>query len=246
MRIDRGLHLVMSGGGGFDLTDAFDCNVFLVGSGEEWLMFDAGAGRDPAGAAAVLAEDGIDPMSIRHLFLTHGHADHSGGAAHWRDLAGLTVHAGQQTAAMVASGDENGISLGRARAAGVYPMDYVYSPCPVDHVVVPGESIRIGDVSVQPIATPGHSHDHISYVVTTPTRRLLLGGDALFHGGKVAIQDIEDCDVSAYCRTIRTLATIEFDALLPGHLTFSLKDGHRHAKAALTYVEALHIPPSII
>jgi glyoxylase-like metal-dependent hydrolase (beta-lactamase superfamily II) len=246
MRIDRGLHLIMSGGGGFDLTDAFDCNVFLVAAGEEWLMFDAGAGRDPAAVAAVLADDGIDPKSIRHLFLTHGHADHSGGAAHWRETTGLAVHAGATTAELVSSGDEAGISLGRARAAGVYPMDYVYSPCPIDNIVLPGEAVRIGNVSVLPIATPGHSRDHISYLVETPSRRLLLGGDALFHGGKVAIQDIEDCDIPAYCRTIRTLAGLEFDALLPGHLTFSLKDGHRHARAALAYVEALHVPPSII
>ena len=29
MRLEEGLHLVMSGGGGFDLTDTFDCNAFL-------------------------------------------------------------------------------------------------------------------------------------------------------------------------------------------------------------------------
>lgn len=246
MRIDRGLHLVMSGGGGFDLTDAFDCNAFLVAAGDEWLMFDAGAGRRPAEIFAVLAEDGVDPGAIRHLFLTHGHADHSGGAAHLRETLGFTVHAGAQTAALVSEGDEDGISLGRARRAGVYPTDYRYLPCPVDHVVAPDAAIQIGDVAVIPIATPGHSRDHVSYLVETPTRRLLVAGDALFHGGKIAIQDIEDCDITAYCRTIRTLAALEFDALLPGHLAFSLKDGRRHATAALAYVEALHVPPSII
>lgn len=246
MRIDRGLHLVMSGGGGFDLTDAFDCNVFLIASGDEWLMFDAGAGRQPAEIFAILAADGIDPGAVRHLFLTHGHADHSGGAAHLRAALDLTVHAGAATAALVANGDEDGISLGRARRAGVYPLDYVYSSCAIDHVVVPGEAVRIGEVSILPIATPGHSHDHLAYLVETSARRLLVGGDALFHGGRIAIQDIEDCDIAAYCRTIRTLAALEFDALLPGHLAFSLKDGQRHATAALAHVEALRVPPSII
>ena len=246
MRIDRGLHLVMSGGGGFDLTDAFDCNVFLVAAGDEWLMFDAGAGRDPAAVEAVLREDGIEIGRIRHLFLTHGHADHSGGAAYLRAAAGLSVHAGAATAAMVSGGDEDGISLGRARRAGVYPMDYVYRPCAVDHVMAPDEIATIGDVQVQAIATPGHSHDHMSYLVATPERRLLVAGDALFHGGKVAIQDIEDCDIGAICRSVRTLAAIDYDALLPGHLAFSLRNGRRHADAALAFVEELHVPPSII
>ncbi|WP_336798978.1 MBL fold metallo-hydrolase [Kaistia sp. MMO-174] len=215
MRIEEGLHLVMSGGGGFDLTDAFDCNVFLVGAEDGWLMFDAGAGRDPDLVFDVLAGDGIDPASIRHLLLTHGHADHSGGAAALRERLGLAVHAGAATAAMVAKGDEEGISLGKAKRGGVYPPDYAYRACPVDGVWQADEVRHFGDVSVQLIETPGHSRDHVSYLVTTPRRKMLVAGDALFHGGKVAIQDISDCDVGAICETVRRLATVEFDTLLP-------------------------------
>src|SRR4029078_13374719 len=98
MRLEEGLHLAMSGGGGFDLTDAFDCNAFLFDAGNgEWVLFDAGAGRDPAGMEAVLAADGIEPGAMPHLFLTHAHADHSGGARGLRDRLGLLVHAGPRT-----------------------------------------------------------------------------------------------------------------------------------------------------
>lgn len=246
MRIEEGLHLVMSGGGGFDLTDAFDCNVFLIAADGGWLMFDAGAGRDPKLVFDVLAEDGIDPSTIRHLLLTHGHADHSGGAAALREQLGLTVHAGGATAALVAKGDEEGISLGKAKRGGVYPSDYLYRACPVDRIWQPDEVQRFGDVSVQLILTPGHSHDHVAYFVTTPSRRMLVAGDALFHGGKVAIQDISDCDVGAICETVRKLAAIEFDTLLPGHHGFTLKDARRHADLALQCVNRMQIPPSII
>ncbi|BCP51977.1 hypothetical protein K32_05940 [Kaistia sp. 32K] len=246
MRIEEGLYLVMSGGGGFDLTDAFDCNVFLVETGEGLAMFDAGAGRFPELVFDVLKEDGIDPAKIRHLLLTHGHADHSGGAAALRERLGLTVHAGAATAAMVSAGDEEGISLGKAKRGGVYPTDYAYRACPVDRVWAPGEAQRFGDVTVELIPTPGHSRDHVSYLVTTPRRRMLIGGDALFHGGKVAIQDIVDCDIAAICETVRVLAALEFDTLLPGHLAFTLKDGHRHAELALACVNRLQCPPSII
>ena len=92
------------------------------------------------------------------------------------------------------------------------------------------------------IETPGHSHDHVSYLVSTPSRRILIAGDALFCGGKVAIQDIDDCNIGAVCETVRRLATIEFDTLLPGHLHFSLRDARRHADAALAYVGALRLP----
>jgi len=246
MRIDRNLCLPMSGGGGFDLTDSFDCNVFLVAAGGEWLMFDAGSGRSPERGLKVLADDDIDPRTIRHLFLTHGHADHSGGAAHWREVLGLEVHAAEATAAMVSAGDEVGLSVDRARRAGVYPADYVYRACLIDNVLQPDRPVAVNGVTVRALPTPGHSHDHVSYLVETPERRLLVAGDALFYGGKVAIQDIVDCDIAAVCESVRRLASVEYDALLPGHLAFSLTNGRRHADMALAHVEALHCPPSII
>jgi glyoxylase-like metal-dependent hydrolase (beta-lactamase superfamily II) len=247
MRLVAGVHLVMSGGAGFDLTEAFDCNAYLFDAGNgERVLFDAGAGRDPAALDAVLAEDGVAPASIAHLFLTHGHADHSGGARGLRDRLGLRVHAGAATASMVAAGDEAAISLDRARAAGIYPADYRYRACPVDDIAVPAAPIRIGGLTVTAIATPGHSADHLSFLVERDGRRFLVAGDALFYGGKVAVQDIPDCSIAQICATVRTLAAIPFDALLPGHLNFTLRGADRHAAQAMTYVQRFQCPPSII
>ena len=246
MKIEDGLHLVLSGGAGFDLSDAFDCNVFMIAAGDQWLLFDSGAGRNPERLSEILAEDGIDPAAIRHLFVTHGHADHSGGAADLRERLRLTTYAGAATAKMVEAGDEVAISLDRARQAGVYPADYRYRACAIDTVVEPGRPLAVGPVTIELIETPGHSFDHVSYLVTTPTRRILVGGDALFWGGKVAIQDIYDCNIGAVCATVRTLASIDYDTLLPGHLNFSLRDARRHADAAMEHVTRMVCPPSII
>jgi hydroxyacylglutathione hydrolase len=247
MRVEEGLHLVMSGGGGFDLTDAFDCNAFLLDAGNgEWVLFDAGAGRDLTGTKAVVAADGIDSATIRHLFLTHGHADHSGGARGLRDQLGLAVYAGPLTAPMVMSGNEAAISLDRARRAGIYPADYRYRACPVDHVLVAAKPMTIGRLTITMIETPGHSADHVSFVVEKGGRRLLVGGDALFYGGKVAVQDIPDCSIAEICATVRKLAAIDFDALLPGHLNLTLRNARRHADAAFAHVVKFQCPPSII
>lgn len=209
-------------------------------------MFDAGSGRGAGDVLDRVVAGGVEPQTIRHLFLTHGHADHAGGAAHWRERLGLSVYAAPATAAMVETGDERRISLDRARRAGGYPEDYRFRACPVDKTLEPDGSVRIGSLLVRCIPTPGHSHDHVSYLIEAPDRRLLVSGDALFYDGKVAIQDIEDCSISEVCSTVRRIAQLQFDALLPGHLGFTLRGGKRHAEKALSYVNEMHCPPSII
>ena len=76
----------------------------------------------------------------------------------------MEVIAGRATAAMVASGDEAAISLTAARAAGGYPADFALSSLPRSTGSSAMASSWIsGTTQVTPIATPGHSHDHISY-----------------------------------------------------------------------------------
>jgi glyoxylase-like metal-dependent hydrolase (beta-lactamase superfamily II) len=245
MRIAAGLHLVMSGGLGFDLTDPFDCNVFMLDSGDGYVLFDSGVGRDLSLLRGVLRDDGVDPARIGTLILTHAHGDHAGGAAALKREFGLRVIAGSATAKLVSAGDEEGISLKVARQAGIYPEDYRFAPCPIDRTLDDSETLHIGDLRITAVAAPGHSADHQCYLVVSPRRRVLVAGDAVFFGGRVALQDIWDCDVSATARTIRRIAALDYDTFLPGHGVFSLSRGRRHAEAALDYVNRLIMPPSL-
>jgi glyoxylase-like metal-dependent hydrolase (beta-lactamase superfamily II) len=245
MKITENLHLVLSGASGFDLSDALDCNVFLVTDGQEHHIFDSGAGRDVDALSGAMRDDGLDPAGLRTLFLTHGHADHSGGAA---ALAArfprLTVVSGQRTAAILAAGDERLISLDRVRGK-VYPADYRWIAPKVDRVLGDGERMRLGALTVTLHETPGHSDDHCCYVVETVGMKSLVAGDALFAGGRVILQDIEDCSVSKTLASIRRLACLDFEQFLPGHGRFSLKNGKRHVDAALSYVEMGAPPPQL-
>ena len=245
MRIDDRLHLVMSGALGIDLTDPLDCNVYLVGFNDGWLLFDSGAGRSVDATLAALPGEGVDPKDIKALFLTHGHADHSAGAARIRETLGVRVIAGAATAAMVAGGQEDAISLTSARQGGGYPADFVYRACPVDQIVADGEQLSFGDTRVTVLATPGHSHDHTAFLVEQPGRAMLIAGDALFHGGRVGVQNVYDCSVPEICRSVTRLADCDYDMLLPGHGPFSLRDGRRHADSAMAYVRRNACPPSI-
>lgn len=245
MRIRPGLHLGLSGAGGFDLTDPLDCHAWLLDTGDGWAMVDAGAGRDTEAALAAIAVSGVSPRAIRWLLLTHGHADHAGGAARLRGALDLAVLAGAATAGMVAAGDEVALSLDRARAAGIYPPDFAFRPCAVDRIVTAGEVLELGAVEIQVLAAPGHSHDHLCFCAQQGEATLLFAGDALFWGGRVVWQDTADCDVAASCDTVRRLAALDFDSFLPGHGAFSLRNGRRHAAQALERVRRMLGPEAV-
>ena len=235
MQLLPGLDIPLSGAMGFDLSDPFDCTCYRLRTAAGPVLFDSGVGRD-LGALAT------EPPAL--VLLTHAHADHAGGAASLR-ARGARIVAGAATAALVTAGDERGISLDTARAAGGYPPDYRFQACPVDQVLADGETLSVGDACITALATPGHSADHMAYLVEVPTARMLVVGDALFHGGRVLLQNTWDCDVPALCRSIRRLASYDFDCFLPGHGPFSLTRGRRHAEAALAAVDRLLVPPAL-
>jgi glyoxylase-like metal-dependent hydrolase (beta-lactamase superfamily II) len=248
MRIAPNVYLVGSGQLGFDLTDPYDCNVYLFDSGAGYILFDAGAGMGAEQMMQIFQQDGLDTAKINHLFLTHAHTDHGGGAAHLRDRLNLTLYAAAATAKIVTVGDEDAVSLSVAKAGGMYPREYIYYPCPVERILTPGEVVEIEQLTVELIATPGHSHDHHCYLVTdrSQPKTYLVGGDAIFFGGKIVLQNTYDCSVPQQIASIQHLATYQFEALLAGHLNFSLKNGKRHVEAACAVINQMGCPPSII
>ncbi len=247
MRIAPRLHLVASGSAvGFDLTDAFDCNAWLIETPDGHILFDTGAGRDLDAIFAILRADGIDPAAVRHVFLTHAHADHSGGAFGIVERLRPRLLCGEATAAILAQDDDRLIHLDRARQSGMYPADYVWRAPAVDQVLADGEAVTIADCTVTAIATPGHCDDHLSFLVDMAGTGVLITGDALFAGPRVVLQDIPDCSVPLTLRSIRRLSTLEFDTFLPGHGLFAIRNGRAHVDRAMTYVERMVPPPNLI
>jgi glyoxylase-like metal-dependent hydrolase (beta-lactamase superfamily II)/rhodanese-related sulfurtransferase len=96
--------------------------------------------------------------SIRHVFLTHFHADFVAGHLELRDRQDATVYLG-------------------ARASA----DYAFKP------MRDGETLRMGQVALEVLETPGHSPESISILVYDLNRdqrapQAVLTGDTLFIG----------------------------------------------------------------
>jgi glyoxylase-like metal-dependent hydrolase (beta-lactamase superfamily II) len=245
MRLTPSLSLVASGRSGFMLTDALDCNVYLVDTGDGLLLIDSGAGRDVTALLAQVRADGYDPAAIRHVLLTHGHADHAGGSAELRQRLGAKVWASAEAGCFVREADEAAISLPEARAAVIYPPGYRFEPCPVDGLAEDRVPLTFGALEIVPLATPGHADGHLAYLMRDGERLCLFSGDLLLCGGQVLLQYTYDCSLQRLGASLLRLADLRIDALLPGHFHFCLSDGQAHIAAAVASLRRLLIPRSI-
>ncbi len=95
---------------------------------------------------------------IGHVFLTHMHADFIAGHLELRDRVGASIHLGAQASA-----------------------EYGFEP------MADGDEVRLGEVRLAVLETPGHSPESISIVVFDPEHSAdrpyaVLTGDTLFIG----------------------------------------------------------------
>ncbi len=239
MHIHGRWHQLLGSHAGTQLSHQADCNTFGLATSAGLILFDAGSGIDlPRGAF----EAAGFPQGPSHILLTHGHADHSGGAAGLAATYGATLHAGELTALWLDEGNEDRISLPAARRAGVYPPDYRFAAVRVDQLVRSGAPIAIGEAMITPVATPGHSADHLSYLVEADGETVLVGGDAIFAGGTVVLQDTWDSSVAQTCESIRMLSALSFDVLLAGHGPCVLTQARSVIDIAMARVARL-LPP---
>jgi glyoxylase-like metal-dependent hydrolase (beta-lactamase superfamily II) len=247
VRLSERVHLVGSGSFGFDLSDPFDCHVYLLDGGEELALVDVGAGMGAETILGNVRHAGFDPARIRHVVLTHAHGDHGGGAARMRSLlAEPTIYLSRAAAGFLREGDEQSVSLDVAKQAGIYPADYRLEPCAVDIELGDGDAVVVGDLTLHVIDTPGHCDGHVSLLLEHGGVRSLFAGDVVFFGGKILLQNIHDCRLDAQIRSLRRLRELAVDALLPGHLTLSLRNGQRHVERANEILDRLLIPEQMV
>ena len=246
MRLTDHIYLVGGGSLGFGLSSDLDCHVYLVDGGREMALIDGGAGVTIEPILERIRFDGLDLSRLRYLILTHAHADHAGAAALWRERFGVEVVASAPSAEYVRNGDEERISLAIAKRGGFYPAEYVFTACDVAHVLSEGDRFSVGDLELHAWETPGHCSGMLSLMVDDHGRNCLFSGDTVFHGGKLLMTNLWDCNLQDYVASIRKLAALDIDALLPGHLAIALNGGAKHIRKTQETLDRLALPPNII
>jgi hydroxyacylglutathione hydrolase len=248
MRLTREIYVVGGGRFGFGLSGALDCHVYLIDGGSELALVDPGLGLDHDFDRVLenIRADGLDLKKIRKVILTHYHCDHIGAAHEAQIRLDAEVIASRFAAQAIRNADEKAVALDVAKAAGFYPQDYRLPACPVHQEVGEGDVLRVGDLMLQAWETPGHCDGHLAFLMTGGERRALIGGDLVFWGGTILLQNIHDCRIDAYAQSVLKIAALEFEAILPGHLQISLRFGKEYIDKAAAAFRQLGVPPNLL
>ena len=187
--------------------------TYIVGAGAEVAVIDPGPadsgdasdpspfkGADTNGAGhveAILAA--VGPAKIAAILCTHTHRDHSPAAAVLKAATGAPIIG---CAPLVISDDGP-----RADSA----FDRTYAP---DRVLADGERLAGPDWTIEAVATPGHTSNHLCYSV--------LESGALFTGDHVmawstSVVSPPDGDMAAYMASLEKLYARDDRVYYPAH-----------------------------
>jgi len=244
MKLCKDVYLVGSGALGFDMTSPWDCHVYLVDGGREAALIDTGVGLATNQILANCTEAIGNVKKIKHVLITHTHADHCGGAAQLRKKLGAKMYVSKPLAGQLRDGDEAAMHLDKARAVGGYPKDYFMTPCPVDVELSDGDTVKVGRYRLRVLATSGQCRGHISFIGNIGAQQVLFAGDTVCFGGKILLINTKDCDLADYKETILKLGKLKVDVFLPSHGAVSLNNGQRHLQLAKQVLDMMAIPKS--
>jgi glyoxylase-like metal-dependent hydrolase (beta-lactamase superfamily II) len=171
------------------------------------VLIDAGMG------AANIAP--VKKMGIDLLILTHCHIDHRLTRSEIMDVP-FWCHA--EEADFLKDRDYFLTSMGFKRSgldlAGLFDFAPGMFSTEIDHRLVDGESIDLGDITLETIHTPGHTPGHMAFFI--PEHDLLFSGDidltpfGPFYGHDFA-------DINDFLSSIDRLKQVQAKMVVSGH-----------------------------
>jgi glyoxylase-like metal-dependent hydrolase (beta-lactamase superfamily II) len=224
---------ITEAGNGVFAVEGHASNWTLVAEGDALTLVDAGYPGYHDDVLASISEIGHRLGDVEAVLVTHAHIDHIGSLPRLLEEHSVPVllspvearHARREYLEQAGTTDVVR-NLWRPRMLP-WALHIMRHGAMADDGVP--EATDFGDVDVidvpgrpVPIATPGHTSGHTSYLV--PGARVLLSGDALVTGhplsaaaGPQELMGFFHHDLDAMDASLDVIADVDADAIVPGH-----------------------------
>ena len=189
-------------------------SAILIAGKEGSILIDSGTDVGATSVAQNIRDLGFPLASVRILLHSHEHVDHVGGMGRLQRLTGAHLYASPTAARVFATGT----------ATGDDPQVGLNKPFPtarVDRIIGDGEIVRLGNLWLTGIATPGHTPGAMSWHWVScdgGVCRSIVYADSL---SPVSRDDYRFSDrpayLAAYRKSIARIAALDCDILLTPH-----------------------------
>ncbi len=206
----------------------YDSNIYVV-LGKHPTIIDTGTGLQ-SGYVLERIQKYIPLEQITQIILTHEHYDHVGGTL---DIFRKAKHNGCQIIA-----HKNGVARLKSGTSSFAELLGGSMPSiSVDTSVTGGETIIIGDDTVEVLYTPGHSIG--SLCLYNHSKKILISGDTVFAHGDFGRYDLPGGNLEQLISSITTLNSLEVAQLYPGHGPIIERDAKEHISKAFHNVKSM-------
>lgn len=176
-----------------------NCYVIADKNTDEAVMFDAPDNSDII--LEFLRENGY---TLKKILLTHGHYDHILALADLKKETGAEIYIHELEKEFL---DDCTLNLSEK-------MNVVYRKAAADNLIKDNDIIKLNDIEIKVIHTPGHTRGGVSYLAG----ERLISGDTLFYHS-IGRTDVPTGDLKTEINSIKTkLMKLDDDIkVYPGH-----------------------------
>ena len=195
-------------------TGTCGISAVLITGEDGHILIDGGPIGSADAIVRAMQSFGFDIKDVRLLLSSHEHHDHVGALAELQRRSGAVYHASPAAAQTMRTGR----STPEDPQFGVADA---FEPVRVDGLVRDGTPERVGELSVTPIPTPGHTPGAMSWQWESCERgecRTIVYADSLSPVSAEGYLFSEDEDlVEAYRASLKRLAQLDCDILITPH-----------------------------
>ncbi|MCL2641429.1 MAG: MBL fold metallo-hydrolase [Phycisphaerales bacterium] len=183
---------------------------YVIETKDGLIIIDTGYEKDGELLADNMRSLGLDPTKIKVILLTHFHGDHVEGTTR------LLKHS-PSAEVMIHDKDADAV------ITGTWKGQRWHSGVKVTRRLKDGDVVKVGEMKIQTIHTPGQSPGSVVYLATVDGPqgkcRVCFGGDST--GFKGSVNELELLGYPGVCRdyreTVEKFRKMEFDLYLGGH-----------------------------